>query len=215
MKNVRHRGNTIIVWSISGSTQSRLIEPDTGTTEQRVEAARLAQQAGIQIRYKFKPIVPVRNWRRDAEESIRLVFEKTDPDVISLCCFMWTHFSDLDQHLDVDLLDPDFLEAARKHEPEMRHTMARPFPFDVRKEIYEFYLREIRRYSKDVPVSLSTENFRMWNALTDVLGSSATSYVCGCGPQSTPGKKRLECHPFKVAVRHDAGIPGVAVPGVP
>ena len=209
MRDVKHNGNTIIVWSISGPTQSREIEPDAGTTEQRVEAARLAQEAGIQIRYKFKPIVPVRTWREDAAAAVKLIFEKTDPDVISLCVFMWHDVDETKKRLPVELLDPEFLEAAEQSRDEVANTRAMPFPHWVRKEIYEHYLREIRKYSPEVPVSLSTENFRMWSDLKDQLGATATNYVCGCGPQSTPGKKKLACHPFKVAVRNDAGIPGV------
>ena len=210
IRDVKHNGNTIIVWSISGSVQSRQIEPDTGTTEQRVEAARIAQEAGVQVRYKFKPIIPVRSWREDAAEAVRLIFEKTDPDVISLCCFMWMNVDEMKKRLPVDLLDPDLLKAAEEARDEVKDTRAQPFPHAVRQQIYEHYLREIRKHSKDVPVSLSTENFQMWSALKDQLGCTATNYVCGCGPQSTPGEKKLKCHPFKVAVRNDDGLLGVS-----
>jgi spore photoproduct lyase len=209
MRKLRHNGNTVIVWSISGPTQSRLIEPNTGTTEQRIEAARIAQQAGYQIRYKFKPIIPVRNWRNDAQETVRLIFEKTKPDVISLCCFMWMELDDMKRRLPMDLLDPECVKAAEESKYEVKDTRAKPFPHRVRAEIYDFHLQKIRKYSKDVPVSLSTENWEMWRAFTKKLGMTATNYVCGCGPQSTPGRKKLPCHAFKVAVRNDGGILGV------
>ncbi len=209
MRKLKHNGNTIIVWSISGPTQSRLIEPKTGATEQRIEAARVAQEAGYQVRYKFKPIIPVRGWRKDAEETVRLIFEKTRPDVISLCCFMWMDVEDMKRRLPVDLLDPDCLKAAEDSKAEVADTRAKPFPHRVRAEIYDFHLQQIRRRDKNVPVSLSTENWEMWRTFTRRLGMTATNYVCGCGPQSTPGLQKLSCHAFKVAVRHDAGIPGV------
>ena len=209
MRDLKHNGNTIIVWSISGPTQSRLIEPDTGTTEQRIEAARTAQDAGYQIRYKFKPIIPVRSWRDDAAYTAKRIFDRTAPDVISLCVFMWHEYDQMVQRLPAELLDPGYLKAAEEGQGEVADTRAKPFPHRVRQEIYEHHLAEIRKHSRDVPVSLSTENFRMWGAMRDQLGSSATTYVCGCGPQSTPGLKKLTCHPFKVAVRNDEGIPGV------
>jgi len=209
MRNLKHNGNTIIVWSISGPTQSRLIEPKTGTTEERIEAALIAQEAGYQIRYKFKPIIPVRNWRKDAVDTIDLLFKKTKPDVISLCCFMWMDLDDMKRRLPVDLLDPDCLKAAEESKAEVKDTRAKPFPHRVRAEIYDFYLQEIRKHDAKVPVSLSTENFRMWGDFTRKLGMTATNYVCGCGPQSTPGRKKLSCHAFKVAVRNDGGLLGV------
>lgn len=209
MCNLKHNGNTIIVWSISGPTQSRLIEPNTGTTEERIEAARIAQEAGYQIRYKFKPIIPVRNWRKDAAETIRLIFEKTKPDVISLCCFMWMDVDEMKRRLPIDLLDTECLKAAEESKAEVADTRAKPFPHRVRAEIYDFHLTEIRKYSKDIPVSLSTENWEMWRTFAHRLGAGPTNYVCGCGPQSTPGRKKLSCHAFKVAVRNDGGIPCV------
>jgi DNA repair photolyase len=212
MRSLRRQGNTIVVWSLSGPTQSRLIEPATGTTEQRIEAARIAQEAGYQIRYKFKPIVPVKTWREDAAYAVKLLFEETRPDVISLCVFMWNTYPEMLERLPVDLPDPEFVRAAEAAQAEMADTRARPFPHDARRQIYEHYLAEIRKYDRDIPVSPSTENFKMWAAMKDRLGCTATNYVRGCGPQSTPGMKTLSCHPFRVAVRNDAGlIPGVCV----
>jgi len=206
-RDVDHKGNTIIVWSLSGPTQSRLLEPNTGTTEQRIEAARVAQEAGIQIRYKFKPIVPVRHWREEAAEAVALLFEKTKPDVISLCVFMWMDIDELLRRLPREELDPEFRKAAEDCREQVAETRAKPFPHHVRQAIYEHFLGEIRKHDPDIPVSISTENFAMWKTLGPKLGFTPTNYVCGCGPQSTPGARKLACHPFKVAVRDDEGIP--------
>ncbi|MEW6360235.1 MAG: spore photoproduct lyase family protein [Planctomycetota bacterium] len=212
MRDLKHNGNTIIVWSVSGPTQSRQIEPNTGTTEQRIEAARIAQEAGYQIRYKFKPIIPVKSWREDAAKTAEMIFTKTNPDVISLCCFMWMDVDEMKRRLAqvADMLDPAYLKAAEESKAEVEDTRAKPFPDWVRAEIYEHHLSEIRKHSKDIPVSLSTENWKMWSKFSKKLGMTATNYVCGCGPQTTPGAKKLDCHPFKVAVRNDDGIPGVS-----
>lgn len=209
MRDLKHRGKTIIVWSLSGATQSREIETVAGGLEQRVEAARIAEEAGYPIRYKFKPIIPVRCWREDATEAVRLVFERTHPDMISLCVFMWMDFEEMTSRLPVALLDPAFLKAAEESRDAMSDTLSRPFPDRVRQEIYEHYLREIRKHDPEIPVSLSTESFRMWSELHGRLGMTATNYVCGCGPQSTPGKRLLACHPFEVAAYNAEGIPGV------
>ncbi|OPZ21463.1 MAG: Spore photoproduct lyase [candidate division BRC1 bacterium ADurb.BinA364] len=212
MRGLKHNGNTIIVWSLSGATQSRLIEPGTGATEQRIEAARIAEEAGYQIRYKFKPIVPVKQWREDAAHAVRLALEKTHPDIISLCVFMWTPFAELERKLPLDLLEPRFVDAARASQDEMKDTRTNPFPPWARQEIYEHYLTEIRQRDRDVTVSLSTESFKMWAAMRERLGATAINYVCGCGPQCVPGLKTLDAHPFRVACRNDQdSIPGVSL----
>ena len=208
LRGLRHNGNTIFVWSISGPTQSRLIEPKTGSTAERIAAARVAQEAGYPIRYKFKPILPVRNWREEAAESVELLFRHTKPDVISLCVYMWMDIDELLRRVPREMLDDAFVQAAIDQRETMQSTNARPFPPEVRAVIYEHYLKEIRRWDPDIPVSLSTENFAMWKQLGPTFGSTATNYVCGCGPNSTPGRRCLTDHPFKIAVRDDAGIPG-------
>lgn len=207
LRGLRHNGNTIIVWSLSGPTQSSVIEPRTGTTAQRIEAARVAQEAGYTVRYKFKPIIPVRTWREDAAAAVDMLFARTRPDMISLCVYMWMDIDDMLRRVPRELLDPEAVAAAIAHKEAMKETLARPFTPEVRAAIYEHYLQEIRRWDKDIPVSLSTENFEMWKRLGPKLGATATNYVCGCGPNSVPGAKKLKCHPFKVAVRNDAGIP--------
>jgi hypothetical protein len=116
---------------------------------------------------------------------------------------------DMKRRLPAELLDPECLQAAEAARDQMKDTRAKPFPPQVRAQVYEHYLREIRKWNADVPVSLSTENFAMWRRLAGVLGTRPTRYVCGCGPQSVPGARTLTCHPFRVAIRNDNGdIPG-------
>lgn len=216
LRGLRHHGNTIIVWSLSGATQSRVIEPATGTTEQRIEAARIAEEAGYTVRYKFKPIIPVQGWEEDAAAAVKQVFERTHPDVISLCAFMWMDVGELRRRLPVERLDPAFLQAADEARERMADTRARPFPPDFRRRLYEHYVREIRRWDPQVPVSVSTENFAMWKELEGLLGYNARNYPCGCGPYTVPGAPVLACDPFTTAQRQDGGqIPGVFPPWKP
>jgi len=215
LRRLKHNGKTIIVWSLSGATQSREIEPQAGTTEQRVEAARVAEQAGYPIRYKFKPIIPVRNWRREATEAIELALARTHPDVISLCCYMWMEVDEMKRRLGplLERLEPDFLRQAEEQRGRVENPSTQPFPDAVRATIYSHYLAEIRRRNPTIPVSLSTESWQMWTQLGPELGMTATDYVCGCGPRTVPGACRLDMHPFKSAVRHDGGaIPCVYPP---
>ena len=213
MRNLKHNGNTIIVWSVSASTQSRLIEPKTGTTVERIEAARVAQAAGYQIRFKFKPIIPVKNWRHEATEVIEYMFERTKPDIVSLCTFMWMDVDGMKSRLApvLDLLDPEFLRAAEENRGKSDNPKTEPFPDSIRAEIYRHYISEIRKRNATIPISLSTESWQMWSEFSRELGSTASDYVCGCGPQSVPGAKKLDCNAYTVAVRNDNGeVPGVS-----
>ncbi len=215
MRSLDHRGHTIVVWSLTSHTVSREIEPKSGTTEQRIEAARRLQEAGYTIRYKFKPIVPVRNWRQEATDMIELALTRTNPDNLSLFSFAWCTVDQMKEMLDVEMLDPSFVRAAEESVEAVAHTLAKPFPEHKRAELYEHYLAEIKRWNPEVPVCLSTETWDMWKRFKDRLGMTPTNYVCGCGPQAVPWRRKLDVNPFAVARRVpvDTGDDGPGVYG--
>ena len=192
LRDLDHRGHTITLWSLTSETASRLVEPGSATMEERIEAARKCQEAGYTVRYKFKPIVPVRGWREECERMMDLAFAETRPDNIGLFTLAWMNADEFGQIIDPDLLDPRFVAAAEESAEEMRGVAAGPFPHEARAEVYEFYLREIRKHDADVHVFLCTETPAMWQEFAPRLGVSAGNYACGCGPQSPPGARRLE-----------------------
>ena len=188
--------NTIIAWSLSGPTQSRLLEPKTGTTEGRIEAARRCQEAGITVRYKYKPIIPVPDWRSEAEYSVDLALSRTRPDNLSLTALMWMQVEQLEQCIPTELMDPDFLQAAQEAREDMRDLRFAPFPHAVRETIYRHYLAAIRQADPDIPVTICTDSMQMWRSMGADLGCSPADYVCGCGAGATPGLRRLETNPW-------------------
>ncbi len=199
MREVDHNGRTILVWSLTGDTQSRVMEPVTATTAERVEAAHRCHEWGYTTRYKFKPIVPVVGWRDELRDMIRLVFERSSPDLISLFTLAWMDYQDLCRLADTSLLDPRFLAGAEAAQEELKGIKVRPFPHELRKEVYEFCIDEIRAINPTIPVSLCTESIPMWKELGPRLGLDPGSYPCGCGPQATPNLERLPVNPWKVA----------------
>jgi len=183
-----HGGHTIVCWSLAAHTQSRLIERDTATTEQRIEAARKCQQAGYPVRFRFSPIVPVKGWREENREMIHLLFSRVQPDVISLQTL--SRFPDYDiveRTLDTDMLDERFLAAMRERRDEVRGRLYGPIPHELRREVYEFCIREIRKVDPEVPVSICLESGEMWDEFEGELGVSREAYPCCCGPQCVPG----------------------------
>jgi len=199
LEQLDHRGHTIITWSLTGRTQSALMEARSGTMEERIAAAAKVGEWGYTPRFKFKPIVPVVGWREELADMVRLVFERSRPDNITLFTLAWMDCADLVKLADTAMLDPWALDAARDAADEMAHQSTRPFPPHVRQAIYEFAVDEIRKYDTEIPVALSTESPEMWRALGPKLGFSASNYVCGCGPQVTPGLRKLAVNPWQVA----------------
>jgi hypothetical protein len=193
--------NTIVVWSLSGLTQASVLEPGTGTTESRIEAARRCQEAGITVRYKFKPIIPVKNWREEADYTIDLALSRTHPDNLSMTALMWMDVHTMKECLGADVLDPEFVRAAEDAEEEMRESHTGPLPPHMREKIYRHYIACVRDKDADIPLTLSTESADMWKSLATELGTTPADYVCGCGAGATPDLLTLNSNPW-----HDARV---------
>ncbi|MFW5799007.1 MAG: hypothetical protein ACOCXX_05055, partial [Planctomycetota bacterium] len=208
-----HPGNTIIAWSLSTPSQSRLTEPMAGTCETRIEAARQAEAAGMTARFKFKPIVPLKGWREEADLMIDLMFKRTHPDNLSATVIMWKDIEQLLKCMPETMLDSEFVAEAKKVADQLKGDRNGPFPEHVRAEIYRHYLKCVRKYDKDVPFTISTESLTMWKELGKELGTTPATYVCGCGAGSTPGKATLESNPWEDAKDARTWDGLVATPG--
>jgi len=196
LESLDHRGRCIMTWSLTSATQSQETERLSATTDERIEAARKCADWGFPVRFKFKPIVPFKNWRDDAREMIRKAMA-VKLDNISLFTIAWMDVEELKACFPVDRLDPDLLREAEEAKEEMAKRAVRPYPHRVRAEIYHFFLEEIRKYNQDVPITLCTEAVDMWEEFAPLLDRKPSNFVCGCGPMTIPGLKRLQAHPWR------------------
>jgi len=187
-----HQDSTIVTWSVTSRTVSREIEPGAGAMEERIEAARRCQQAGYTIRFKLKPIIPIKGWRDECRELVEQIFARTRPDNISLCVLMWMTAEDFLSVFDPDDFDPAYMQAMAEQADNLRDHLSGPFPDNVRAEIYSFLVDEVRKHDRDVPVALSTETRTVWDQLGPKLGFTPQNFVCGCGPRCTPGLRVLD-----------------------
>ncbi len=182
-----HRGKTIVAFSISGETQSTVIEKGAAPTEARIEAARKCQEAGYLVRVRFSPVIPVRNWRDENRRMVRSLLSRVRPDVISLCLFGWMDTWLAKRSLDLSLWDGEFLRAMDDASVEMFGKKFGPLPHEARAKLIRFLIDEIRGVSPEVPIALCLESLEMWQQFGPELGMRPERYFCNCGPQCTPG----------------------------
>lgn len=195
-----HRGHTIVCWSLSCDTVSRLVEKNSATTAERIGAAEACQQAGYPVRVRFSPFVPVRNWRDENAAMIEEYFRRVHPDIVTMDTFKWLEPRVVGDILDLGLWDDEYrgyVEQYAAMEPSERPVPIIPngkqvFPHEARLRIYRFLIEHIRRLNATVPISLCGETPEMWEALREELGMTPEHYVCTCGPDSVPGNPLLQ-----------------------
>ena len=173
-------------WTLATDTQSTVIERDTPTLDERLDAMRRCQQAGYVVRAGFSPIVPHLNWREEATVALEKLFAAAAPDTVRLWVVSMMLACEAEQIFGAENLDPRFVEAMRAAAPELAGHHSGPFPRPVRAEIYAHYVREVRRLSPGTPVNLCTEERAVWDTLADVLDMSPDHLFCCCGQTSVP-----------------------------
>lgn len=189
LEDVEHRDRLIGIWSTTCESVSRDIEPGSGPALDRITAAVKCQEMGIPVRFKFKPMIPVRNWREEYAEIIEQMCTLTTPESIGFCVIMWNSVASLEAKFDLGLLDQEYVQRARDAAEEMEGVITGPFPHDVRAEIYHFMIEQVRRWDTEVPLYISTESREMWDTMTEALGQRPESFFCGCSPVGLPGRK--------------------------
>jgi len=197
-----HRDRLVGVWSTTCEAVARDIEHGTGKAIDRFEAARKVQDMGIPVRYKLKPTIPVRNWREEYASILEQALKLTKPESIGFALYIWNTVDSMSQQMDLELLDPDYVKAAKDAAEEMKGARTGPFPHEVRREIYRFLIKEVRRWDEDTLLYVSTETREMWDDLKDELGQDPRSYVCACGSVAVPGKRLALSPGFRYSTYH-------------
>ena len=197
VEHVPNRDRLIAIWSLATDEVARQIEPGSPSATARIEAARKCREWGVPVRFKFKPMIPIRNWRDEYARTIKQIFKRTRPESVGFCVLMWMNFDCLESRIALDLLDPEYVHAARDSADEMRDVRTGPFPHHVRAEIYHFLIREVRRYDKKIPLFISTESSEMWDDLRDELGQNPRKFICGCNPIEAPGPVMMPSEPLR------------------
>ncbi len=206
LADLPHRDRLVGVWSTTCEAAARDLEPGSGAAIDRIDAAARVQAMGIPVRYKFKPVLPVRNWLQEYAWIIEQACRRTQPESIGFALYMWNSFDAMSRALPLDLLDPDVVEAARGAQDRMRGSKAGPFPHETRRAIYQALIAEVRRWSQDIKLYVCTETREMWDDLTAELGQEPRWYVCGCGSVAVPGGSLAISPGFRNSTYHPTPV---------
>jgi spore photoproduct lyase len=185
--DLEHGGRTIVSWSLTCDTASRLVDKRTATLAERVDAMAKVQAAGYPVRARLSPIVPVANWRAEYEQLFRLLLGRVRPDVVTLELLGWMTVDDLLALFDRSLLDAGALAAAEAARGELAGVHWGPFTQATHEEVYRFCLETVQRIAPGTPVSLCHGTPASWAALGPAMRMTPDDYLCNCGPLTTPG----------------------------
>lgn len=187
LADLDHRGHTIMSWSLTCETASRLVDRRTPELRDRIQAMRKMQACGYLVRARLSPIVPVRNWREEYSDMLKLLLEQVSPDVITLELLGWMKVEDLLAIFDREILDEEAVQAAEREAEQLKDFTWGPFTQATHEEIYRHCIEEVQRLSPGTPISVCHGTPATWDALGGAMDMQPGNYLCNCGPQTAPG----------------------------
>ncbi len=100
--DIEKKGNTVLAWTLNTPKNIELYEEDTSSLEDRLTAARKAQDSGFLIALHFDPIIAYEDFLDDYYSVVEKIFEYLNPESIvwiSLGCFRYSPgFKDIIKH---------------------------------------------------------------------------------------------------------------------
>lgn len=163
--------------------------------KERIQAAAMCQKAGYTVRFRFSPIVPIKDWQAENRQMIEAVFQHVKPDLITMDVLGWMSAEQIKNSMDLSLFDDEYRDLvedmAQNGIRRVSDSVKQIFPHSHRLRIYRFFIEEIRQISGETPIAICMETGEMWEELSGELGMQKDDYVCCCGPVSVPGHPML------------------------
>jgi spore photoproduct lyase len=182
--DLSHNGHSILAWSMNNETVSSKFEIGAPGFEQRLEAAYKVQRASYPLRIRLDPIVPFEGWQQAYADTVARIFQKVSPNRITLGTLRFEEgfYTMRNSIFSTGPELPAIMEGLLPmFEPKLFEGSDRPkvgkysYPEDVRVGIFDFIMREIRKYS-DCPIALCKESAEVWNK----LGLDLSKCQCVC-----------------------------------
>ena len=192
LRDLDHRGHTLISWSLNCDTVADQIEKGTPSLDARITAMVRCQEAGYRVRVRISPMTPVVNWRDEYADLVQRLLSNVTPDVISVDVVGWMHPHQMKDALDLSLFEPGASTAIEKKISEGSRTNGKHlFSHQLRQKMLSHVIGEVKKTRPMQPISLCMETTDMWRDLGPSCGMTPGNYACVCGPTSVPGHPLL------------------------
>lgn len=170
--DLEHKGQTKVCWTMSCDEVADTYEHGAATLEERITAAKKCQDAGYEIRFRFSPIIPVKDWRKKNKKMMERIFSEVNPEIICLETLC---------HITKKQYQALFTNLAYTTKKEI--TEYELFSHVKRKRMYEFFIKEITKLNPDVDIAICLETEEMWDSLGKLLKGEPNNFRCCCGAQ--------------------------------
>ena len=164
-------------WSLNTPQAATSYEHGSASIDQRLQAAKEAQDAGYRIRLRIDPMIPYgadESYLEEYEKLVHDIFDRgLNPEVITLGSLRYENAVipiAKRRFPNTDLFD---LPLVRTGNDKNR------LPFDIRLQMYKTVIAAIREHNNKQPIGLCKEREQLW-LRTGLRSGSRTHFDCNC-----------------------------------
>jgi spore photoproduct lyase len=156
---LHHGGKTIVAWSLNPERVILREEYKTASLSERLDAARICQNAGYLLAFHFDPIIHYKGWENDYHDVVERLFSSVDAERIvwiSLGCLRFPQGLKrvIEQRFPgSNITYQEFIQGEDK---KLRYF--RP----LRIKLYSQIVRYIRKYAPQVRLYFCMESQQVW-----------------------------------------------------
>jgi len=156
---INHAGNIVIAWSLNPQSIIDENEFFTPSLKERLRSAKLCADYGYKIAIHFDPVIYFKDWEKEYEKVIALLFNAVKPKDIAWISIGSFRFSPKVKPIiekrfhSNNILDE---ELSPGFDNKLR------YPRSIRYKIYESMIKMLSRHSKKLPIYLCMEDLSMW-----------------------------------------------------
>lgn len=152
-----HNGHTVVSWSVNPASICREFERLAPSLSQRLDAARQCVEAGYPVRFLIMPLIPIDDWREQYAALVAQIFDAAPPSRITIggiCSYPTA--ARLTATRGTNCIQRTC--ATSGHCADGR----RRYPVELRAEMYEFLIAQIKHHDPTVDIGLCLEERRVW-----------------------------------------------------
>lgn len=169
----RHNGHTIAAWSITCEEVVERYEPGNETIAKRLAAAKAAQDAGYEVRFRLDPMILFDGWQDAFARTIDHIYALgIQPSRFTLGSFRL--LGNLGGIIKARFPESDLLNQPLVNDGGKRKR----YPHKIREELYIHAIACIREHDANVPIALCKETHEMHQA----FGNLVDATKCNCLP---------------------------------
>jgi spore photoproduct lyase len=174
------KGRVVVSWSMNPQAVIDAEEHGTASLLERLQAARLCQDAGYRLGFHFDPMIEYPDWQKDYEELIEQLFATVDWRSISwLSMGVLRNTPGLKRAMRERLPRTRLLTAEQQPNPDGKLRYFQP----LRIAMYRKMLGWIRRSAPTVKVYLCMESKHVWEQVFGYAPSCEKELGAQLGPQ--------------------------------